>query len=65
MTKATLKEKIAVTGMFILVIVVFSFANHDTQKILDVHTHTVLTNSPEPELAEIVTSEDQHITAQQ
>lgn len=65
MTNATLKEKIAVAGMFLLVIVVFSVASHDTQKLLDVHTHTVLNNSPEPELAEAVTTKDQHIIPQQ
>lgn len=47
--KRTLVEKSAVATMFVLVLVVFSFAERDTQKLIQLHSKTAQKLNPKPD----------------
>ena len=54
--KRTVLEKIAVTAMFVLVLIVFSFANRDTQKLIQQQSKTAVKTESKPLLTAAVIS---------
>jgi|GEM_PF-6484750 len=60
-TKRVLVEKLAVVGMFMLVIAVFSAAQRDTQKIIETQTRTTREWDQKPAQTALVPDAQTHI----
>ncbi len=55
--KRTLVEKGAVATMFVLVLIVFSFAERDTQKLIQQHSKTARKFNAKPNLSASATEQ--------